>query len=44
MGRIKKHRRKLKLPAWVEKWLLPALIDLMVGLITAIIIKLLGLN
>jgi len=40
----KRKRRKHKLPAWVEKWLAPALIDLMVGLITAIIIKLLGLN
>lgn len=44
MGRIKKKRRKRKLPAWVEKWLLPALIDLIVGLITAMILKLFKLN
>lgn len=44
MGRNNRNRRKHKLPAWVEKWLAPALIDLMVGLITAIILKLLKLN
>ena len=43
MKRTKK-RRKRELPAVVEKWLLPALIDLLVGLITALIIKWLGLN
>ena len=40
---LKKHKknRKRELPAWVEKWLLPFLIDLIVGVLTALIVKLL---
>ena len=36
--------RKRELPAWVDKWLIPALIDLAVGLITALIVHYLKLN
>ena len=40
----KEKRRRLRLPAAVKGLLTQALVDLIVGLITAMIIKLLGLN
>ena len=39
-----KRRRRPKLPAAVKEMLCQALVDLIVGLITAMIIKLLSLN